>query len=44
MLWADWLHLRWLLRDNHLSGFFKMAASGFVEEKDEEIDWFKENA
>ena len=37
ILCADWLHMRWLLHDNHRSGFFKMAASRFVEVTDEGI-------
>ena len=37
ILCADWLHLRLLLRDNHLSGFFKMAESRFVQVTGEEI-------
>ena len=41
---ADWSSDLGLLRDNHLSGFFKMVASRFVKLTDEEISNFKENA
>jgi GTP:adenosylcobinamide-phosphate guanylyltransferase len=41
---ADWSSDLVLLRDNHLSGFSKMAASCFVKVTDEEISNFKENA
>ena len=45
ILCGDWLHLRSLSRDNHLSGLFKMVASLFVEVTDKEIKLlFKENA
>ena len=29
ILCADWLHLWWLLRDNHLSGLFKNGRKQF---------------
>jgi hypothetical protein len=41
---SDWSSDLGLLRDNHLSGFFKMVASRFVKLTDEEISNFKENA
>ena len=41
---ANWSSDLGLLRDNHLSGFFKMAASCFVKVTDGEISNFKENA
>ena len=41
---SDWSSDLGLLRDDHLSGFFKMVTSRFVKLTDEEISYFKENA
>ena len=45
MLRADWLPLRWLLRDNKLKVFFfQNGRKPFVEVTDEEMNCFKELA